>query len=304
MSFRTRAGYLLRGGLIGAAEAVPGISGGTVALVTGVYDVVIGSAGHLVSGVRALLTDRARARAEFRAVRWDVLVPLLLGMAPVLVVALLLLAPAIERYPVVMRSLLLGMVAAAVSVPVMMVGRWRVRDLLLATGAAAVGFLLAGQIHLTVTPTLPAVFVGAAVAVCALVLPGVSGSYILLTFGMYESTAQAIRELDFVYIGVFGLGMVVGLALFVKGLQWLLKHHRRVTMAAATGLIAGALRGVWPWQTDDRGLLAPSGDVALTVSLFLLGAATVLTILMIERRAARRAKPPVSPEPSVVSPAA
>src|SRR5690606_34273043 len=175
--------------------------------------------------------------------------------------------------------LFLGMVAASLVVPISLVGgRWRARDYLLAATGAVVAFVVTGAPQLTANHSTPMVFVAAAVAVCALVLPGVSGSYILLTFGMYESTAQAIRELDFVYIGVFGLGMVVGLALFVKGLQWLLKHHRRVTMAAATGLIAGALRGVWPWQTDDRGLLAPSGDVALTVSLFLLGAATVLTI--------------------------
>jgi len=288
MSFRTRAGYLLRGGLIGAAEAVPGISGGTVALVTGVYDVVIGSAGHLVSGVRALLTDRSRARAEFRAVRWDVLVPLLLGMAPVLVVALLLLAPAIERYPVVMRSLLLGMVAAAVSVPVMMVGRWRVRDLLLATGAAAVGFLLAGQIHLTVTPTLPAVFVGAAVAVCALVLPGVSGSFLLLAAGLYTPTRDAVRQLDLAYIGVFLLGAACGLSLFVKVLQWLLTRHRHVTLVLMTGLVVGALRALWPWQTDQAGLLAPvPGEIGVAVALCLLGAAVVAGIVLIERRVRR-----------------
>lgn len=298
MSVRTRVGYLLRGGLIGAAEAVPGISGGTIALVTGVYEIIISSAGHLVSGVRALVTDRSQARAEFRAVRWDVLVPLLLGMVPVLMVALLLLAPAIERHPVVMRALLLGMVAAAVSVPVSMVGRWRVREVLVAGLAAVAAFVITGEIQFTVEPTLPVVFIVAAIAVCALVLPGISGSFLLLAAGLYSPTRDALRHLDLAYIGVFILGAVCGLSLFVKVLQWLLAHHRRVTLAVMTGAIVGALRALWPWQGEDAQLLAPvAGELVVAVLLCLLGAAVVTGLVLIERRLQR-----VTSAPAVATP--
>jgi putative membrane protein len=298
MSTRTRAAHVIRGGLIGAAEAVPGISGGTVALVVGVYESLIHSAGHLISGLKALLTDRARAREEFRQVSWGVVLPVLLGMAPALVIALRVLGPALERYPVQMRGLFLGMVAASLVVPIAMVGsRWRLKDYLVAIAGAVVAFAVTGLPQLGESQSKPVVFVAAAVAICALVMPGVSGSFILLTFGVYEPTAQAVRDLDLAYIAVFGLGAVVGLALFVKGLQWLLEHHRRVTMVAATGLIAGALRGVWPWQTEDRGLLAPEGHVLVTVLLFLAGGATVLGIFLVEQRRKRR----TPPEPELLS---
>lgn len=289
---RNQVAHVLRGGLIGAAEAVPGVSGGTVALVTGVYETVIGSAGNLVSGARALVTDRARARAEFRAVRWDVLVPLLLGMLPTLVVALLLLGPAIERYPVQLRALFLGMVAAALVVPVRMLGlRWRPREVALAVLAAVAAFLVTGELQLSLEPSLPVVFLAAAVAVCALVLPGVSGAFLLLVFGLYVPTSDAVRELDLAYIATFGLGALAGLALVVKGLQWLLSHRRRATLAAMTGLILGSLRALWPWQDEDHALLAPEQPVLAVVGLTLLGAAVVLAVVLLERRAQRPGEP-------------
>lgn len=292
MSTRTRAANVLRGSLIGAAEAVPGISGGTVALVTGVYETIIGSAGHLVTGLRSLVTDRARARAELRQVRWDVLVPLLLGMAPTLVVALLLLGPAIEEHPVPLRALFFGMVVAALLVPVRMLGvRWRLREVLLAAAGAVAAYLFTGQLQLSVEPSLPVVFLAAAVAVCALVLPGVSGAFLLLAFGLYVPTSEAVRDLDLAYIGTFGLGAVVGLSLVVKGLQWLLVHRRRVTLAVMTGLIVGALRAMWPWQTEDHALVAPDSPVLPVAGLALLGAAVVAGVILLEHRFGDRHHP-------------
>jgi putative membrane protein len=233
-------------------------------------------------------------------VRWDVLVPLLLGMAPTLVVALLLLGPAIERYPVQMRALFFGMVAAALIVPVRMLGaRWRVHELLLAGLAAVAAYLFTGELQLSVEPVLPAVFVAAAVAVCALVLPGVSGAFLLLAFGLYVPTSDAVRELDLAYIGTFALGAAVGLSLIVKGLQALLTHRRRATLAAMTGLILGALRALWPWQTEEEhDLLAPvAGEVGPVVGLFLLGVAVVLGVLLLEYRMRHTHQPTPVGEP-------
>src|SRR5690606_5963802 len=296
MSTRTRAAHVVRGGLIGAAEAVPGISGGTVALVVGVYEALIISAGHVVSGVKALLTDRARAREEFRQGRWGVVLPVLLGMAPALLLALRVIGPAMERYPVQMRGLFLGMITASLVVPISLTGsRWRVKDYLVAAAGAVAAFLITGAPQLADTESKLVVFLAAAVASCALVMQGVSGSFILLTIGVYEPTAQAVRDFDLAYIGVFALGATVGLALFVKGLQWLLEHRHRLTMVAATGLIAGALRGVWPWQTDDRRLLVPDAHDSVSVSLFLIGAARVLGIFFLERRLKKR-QTPLEPE--------
>jgi putative membrane protein len=215
-----------------------------------------------------------------------VVVPVLLGMAPALVIALLLLAPLIEEYPVQMRALFFGMVAAALVVPIRMVGaRWRIRDVLYAAAAALAAFLLTGQLQLSIDePNLAVVFVAAAIAICALVLPGVSGAFLLLAFGLYGPTREAVRNLDFAYIGVFALGAVCGLSVFVKGLQWLLEHRRRVTLVVMTGLIVGALRAMWPWQTEDDELLAPDDRLPAVVLLVALGAAIVLGVVLFERR--------------------
>lgn len=286
----SRVAHVGRGALIGAAEAVPGVSGGTVALVTGVYEAIITSAGHLVSAGRLAFTDRVRARAELRQVRWDVLLPLALGMLPALVVALLLLGPAVEDHPVPTRALFLGLVAAALLAPVSMLGtRWRVTEIVVAVLAAVAAFVLTGLPERELEPTLPVVFLAAAVAVCALVLPGVSGSFLLLAIGLYVPTSDAVRDLNLAYIGVFVLGAATGLAVVVKGLQWLLEHRHRVTLAAMTGLIVGAMRALWPWQTEDRQLQAPDGQVPLAIGLFLLGVALVLAVFLVERRAGGRA---------------
>src|SRR5690606_3084311 len=160
---RTRLANVVRGGLIGIAEAIPGVSGGTVALVTGVYETIITSAGHLVSAIRAVVTDRARAREQFRQVRWDVLIPPALGMGPALIVALLIIGPAVEEHPVPMRALFLGMVAAALVVPVSMLGtRWRLREVVAAALGAVAVFLLIGTPVVELEPALPVVFAAAA----------------------------------------------------------------------------------------------------------------------------------------------
>jgi putative membrane protein len=303
MPVRTRIAHVVRGALIGGAEAVPGVSGGTVALVTGVYEAIISSAGHVVSGLRALVTDRSAARAHFAAVRWDVVLPLLLGMAPALLVALRFLGPAIENHPVQTRALFFGMVAASLVVPVAMLGgRWRLREVAVAVLAAVAAFGVTGVPQLAVEPPLVVVFMAAAVAVCALVLPGVSGAFLLLIFGLYEPTSEAVRTWDLGYLAVFVLGMVVGLSLFVKGLQWLLEHRRRVTLAAMTGLIAGALRALWPWQTEDRALLAPEAHLGPAVALVLLGAAVVLVIVFLERRTRRDSGAVAPAGPDAVAP--
>jgi putative membrane protein len=126
----------------------------------------------------------------------------------------------------------------------------------------------------------------AALAVCALALPGVSGSFLLLSIGMYEPTIAAVNNRDLAYLAAFALGAGLGLASFVLMLQWLLSHRPRVTLVVLTGLMAGSLRALWPWQDDDRTLLAPEDDVLAVIGLALAGAAVILVLVWVERRLA------------------
>lgn len=287
----------VRGALIGAAEVVPGVSGGTVALVVGVYTELITSAGHLVSAVRLLLLGRREeARREHAHVQWSVLLPLLAGMAVAVVVGAAVLEPVLEEHPVGSRAVFAGMILASLSVPIQMVRRWGAREVVVAVVAAVAAALLTGLPPGTVSnPPLPVVSVAAALAVCALVLPGVSGSFLLLTLGLYAPTLAAVNDRDLAYLGAFVAGAVVGLSAFVKVLQYLLGHHPSVTLAVMTGLMAGSLRALWPWQGPDRELYAPGPDLWPVLGLVLLGAVGLLTLVAAERRLAPAKTPTQHP---------
>lgn len=285
----------LRGGLIGFAEVIPGVSGGTIALVVGVYDTVIGSAAHLVRGVAVAVRDAlgrrgmSRARGHLAQVRWGVLIPLVVGMAAAVVIGARVIAPLVEDHPGPTRAVFAGLILASLVVPIRMVGRWSPGLLAAAAFAAAAAFVLTGlPAAAAFEPPLWLVALAAAVAVCALVLPGMSGSFLLLAIGLYAPTLAAVNDRDLVYLGIFALGAVVGLALFVPVLQRLLERRRAITLAIMTGLMVGSLRALWPWQTDDGALQAPGDDLLTMVGLMLAGAAVVVSLLVVESRLVRR----------------
>ncbi|MFJ6654334.1 DUF368 domain-containing protein [Microbacterium sp. NPDC091313] len=289
------AADLARGLAIGAVEVVPGVSGGTVALIVGVYATLIEAASRVVRAI-AGLTDVARGRgwtrsaAHVRAVPWRIVLPVLAGMVVAVLLGARLLAPLIAEFPVQTRAVFCGLIAASVLIPARMLGgRWSWRLLALALAAAAAAFGLTGLPARTVeNPPLAVVTLAAAVAICALVLPGVSGAFLLLVFGLYESTLVAVNERDVPYLLAFAIGAVVGLAVFVNVLRMLLARFETVMLALMSGLMAGSLRALWPWQSEDGVATAPVGDVAGPVLLALAGAALVLIVLAVQSATARR----------------
>ncbi len=299
---------LVRGFLIGMAELVPGVSGGTVALVTGVYEQLIESASHVLRAGRCLLTGPERlrsARAELRRTDWLLVGPVLVGM----VAAVLTVAGVMESFvtgrPELARGLFLGLVCVSVLVPLRMLpGAHRppLVDVAVVLTAAVVAFVLVGLAGggTSADPAPYVVLAAAAVAICALVVPGVSGSFFLLAVGLYSTTLDAVHERDLGYLAVFALGAAVGLGSFVQVLNHLLDRHRRTTLLAMAGLMIGSLRALWPWQTQPGGgdgeahgpgsLLAPYDPVAGPVLLALLGAAVVALLIVIEARLERRSE--------------
>jgi putative membrane protein len=120
------------------------------------------------------------------------------------------------------------------------------------------------------------------------VLPGISGSFILLTIGMYSTTISAVNERNLQYLIIFALGALVGLASFVSFLKWLLKEKSRTTLVILAGLMVGSLRALWPWQTEDRDLLAPNSLEIVSISLFVVGVLIVWVLLKIENKIGER----------------
>ncbi|MGM1017110.1 MAG: DUF368 domain-containing protein [Actinomycetota bacterium] len=287
----------IRGALIGIAEIIPGVSGGTIALIVGVYRALIESAGHLVRGIVTLVVDGVRRRGQDRSrehfshVQWAVILPLLVGMFAAVFLGAMLLAPLIEAHSEIARALFAGLIVTSLIVPIRMVGgRWRPIEWVGTIIAAVAAFSLAGiPTADPANPPLLLVAIAAAVAVCALVLPGVSGSFLLLVVGMYQPTLQAVNDRDLIYLGTFVVGAIIGLGLFVSGLQWLLENRRRITLAVMTGLMVGSLRALWPWQSESGAAQAPgTGDVPAAVVAFAIGVLIVAVLLLVESMLVKR----------------
>lgn len=290
---RTRQSLVdvVRGALIGIVEIIPGVSGGTVALIVGLYETLIESAGHVVRGVLKLLTDLPRGRGaeaglqELRSARWSVLVPVGIGMVTAVILGARAIAPLLEEHPVLTRAFFAGLIIVSLVVPIRMVGgRWSGIEIGFAAVAAVVAFALTSLPPSRVDdPSLWVVVGAAAIAICALVLPGLSGSFLLLAMGLYAPTLDAVNDRDLAYLGAFMVGAILGLGSFVEVLRYLLRTHRRLTLAAMTGVMVGALRALWPWQDDDGALLGASGSWAPVVVAFLVGAVLVGALLLLEK---------------------
>ena len=167
-------------------------------------------------------------------------------------------------------------------------GNWKLRD-----GAALVLAAVGAFWLLSIKPTEIEVstftIIGsAAIAVSALLLPGLSGSFLLLIMGMYHPTLQAVAERDFGYVGLFFIGAVLGMVVIVKGLQWLLKHHHRGTMVALVGLMIGALRTLWPWQSESNELLLPDTNWPFMLGLAVIGIVLVSITLYADYKVSQR----------------
>jgi putative membrane protein len=287
---------LLRGALMGVAEVIPGVSGGTVALIVGVYQRLLAAISQAVLAARHLVglaegpASPRRAAHTLRSLPWSLLLPVAAGMATAVVLGARFIEPLLEEHPVRMRALFFGLVLAGTFVPAHMVvrtrpGRWRLRDLVPAALAALTLFWLTGLPPGSIEqPGALLIMLSAAFAICALTLPGVSGSFLLLSIGMYEPTIRAVNERDLGYIALFAFGAVIGLGSFVTLLTWLLVHRSRITLVVITGLMVGSLRALWPWQSADRELLLPGADLPAVALLALTGVALVAALLVIERR--------------------
>lgn len=287
---------------MGAADIVPGVSGGTVALVVGIYERLIA---NVHTGARAL-GELARGRPRraldrLGEIEWGFILPLLAGIA----VAVLGLAAVLERalaeQPVRMGGLFFGLVAGAA------VGSLRlIRDPRpgpqLATGlaVAVATFLLLGlrssteaEGAATAVAPLWAYPLGGAVAICAMILPGISGSFILLLLGLYEDVLGAVNQRDVLALGVFLAGAVVGLAAFSTLLKAALDRAHDLVLAAMIGLMVGSLRVLWPWPggTATTELAPPRGDVLVPVLLAVAGFALVVVVTLVGERAGREPVP-------------
>ena len=249
---------------MGAADTVPGVSGGTVALILGHYTRLVTAISRVDSTLLGLIRGgRWRHAARYLDVRF--LAALLVGVLTGVVTLAGVMHHALEHYRPMTMAVFLGLMAASVWVVKDNVGRWSGSRwvALVVGGAVAVGVsrLPTGAVD----PSPGYVFVAASVAICAMILPGISGAFVLLLFGVYKSVTGTIKEVArgnvdaaaAVRLVAFGGGCLFGLLAFTKLLKWLLANHRDVTMATLVGLMVGSVAKLWPLQrviVDGQGV--------------------------------------------------
>ena len=284
-------GVYFKGMAMGAADIVPGVSGGTIALIAGIYERLINALGSIGpslwrvfrqdGGIKGLL-------AVWRQVDATFLLCLLLGIATSFVTLAGIIKHLLDNEPLLIWSFFFGLVVATVFILLSEIKRWNMgRAVLFVIGIAA-AVIISSLPLLTTTPSLPYLFFAGAIAICAMILPGISGSFILLLMGAYDTVLEAVHTHNFTIILTVMAGMATGLLLFTRALKWLLSHYYQATLALLTGFIAGSLVKVWPWKTDALGTLDseavtnvmpwqyPTGPQWLTtIGLMLLGAVLV-----------------------------
>ncbi len=277
---REIAYHYLRGLLMGGADIIPGVSGGTVALIVGIYERLIASTKEAFAAVISLMkVDLDGFRSHLEAVDWTLVVPVLTGIVTALLLGAAILPGLLEQYPVEMRAAFFGLIVGSLYIPWHRMGTLGWTNAAIALAATVAAFVLVGLPTADPSnPNLLAVFFMASIAICAMILPGVSGAFLLLVFGIYEPTLDAVHDRDLLYIGTFVAGAAVGIGSFSGLLNWLLEHYHDLTMSVLIGLMAGSLRALWPWITVDRELLLPRVEepIALPVSLMVGGVILVL----------------------------
>jgi len=279
----------LRGVLIGIAEVIPGVSGGTLALITGIYSRLLNNIDLLFKSLRNISHPKIMAR-NLITLEWKFLIPVFIGMAIALITTASFMEGLLESNPIELRAVFAGLVSAGIYIPYKMSVKvngdnWALRDYLLAFIAALAAFFLTGLPQGEVSNPGPIlIFFSAAIAICALVLPGISGSFLLLTIGMYSATIGALNDRDLQYLLIFALGALLGLASFVSLLKYLLNQRARPTLVLLAGLMLGSLRALWPWQGEDRELVSPYSSELTALLLFLTGAIIVAFLVKVEER--------------------
>lgn len=294
---RSLLGYLAvtaRGICMGAADVVPGVSGGTMAFILGIYEELIEAIRSFnLKFIKILLSSRFKQAMDL--VSWRFLGALVLGILIAVFSLARVLAWLLENEPVLIWSFFFGLVLASVLIVGRSLERWNLPAVLWTSLGTLGAYFLVGMVPVQ-TPEAPwFVFLSGAVAICAMILPGISGSFILVLLGKYHYVLAAVNERNVFVLAVFIAGTVFGITSFVRLLSWLLRRHHDLTISLLTGLMLGSLRKVWPWKRtldtilDGRGGTVPvsqvnmlppqwSGEVTAALILALTGFLVVLSL--------------------------
>jgi len=259
---RTLSDYLLlsgKGAMMGAADAVPGVSGGTVAFMTGIYEELIGSLRRCGPEALAVLYKDG-IKSAWAYINGSFLLALVTGILVSIASFAQGVLYLLETYPELLWSFFFGLILASAWLVVQHIERWQGNALTAFVTGTVLAYLITSISPAAIEPTPLIVFLSGMVAICAMILPGISGSFILLLLGMYTPILTAVIEVDMGVLLIFVTGCVIGLLSFSRLLNWMFAEFRVTTLALLGGFMLGSLNKVWPWKYTTTYRINRHGD--------------------------------------------
>ncbi|WP_370476826.1 DUF368 domain-containing protein [Tamlana flava] len=293
----------IKGLAMGAADAVPGVSGGTIAFISGIYEELITT----ISKVNASLFKtlfKEGIKPFWKQLNGNFIVALLLGIVISFVSFMRLAKYLLEDHPILIWSFFFGLIIASIYFVGKQITKWNLATIISLLAGAAIAFYISKLPTMATNDNPWFLFFAGAIAICAMILPGISGSFILIILGAYQTLSNAIHDLDIKKLLIFIIGAVIGLVSFSHVLKWLFKHFHNITLAVLTGFIFGSLNRVWPWKntltwhTNSKGIKTPLLQESISPFAFegnnqlLFGTALMvlgfLTIFILERLGSKK----------------
>ncbi len=238
---------ILKGIAMGAADVVPGVSGGTIAFISGIYEELIGSLNNINLGTIKSLKSEGVA-ATWSKINGNFLTALFLGVLLSILTLSKLVAYLLEEKPILVWAFFFGLVLASILFVIKKINQWKLGEFL----GLIIGTFFAYQLTklgaLGNSESMFYLFISGTIAICAMILPGISGAFILVILGSYNTVLEAINDKSILKLMVFMAGAIVGILSFSKLLKWLFNTYKSITLAVLTGFMVGALAKIWPWK--------------------------------------------------------
>lgn len=249
----------LKGMAMGAADVVPGVSGGTIALIAGIYEKLLDSISAIdVEAFRLLISGQIKAL--WSKVNGSFLLALILGIFTSILTLANLIIYLLQTYPIPVWSFFCGLILISALLILRDVKRWSVLAIIALPVGVGIAYWISGLPPGTSGNNLLIIFGSGMIAICAMILPGISGSFLLLVMGKYEYILNALLERDILTLSVFILGCIIGILASSRAISWLLKHHHAITIALLSGFMLGSINKLWPWKKVLSYRLSSSGE--------------------------------------------
>lgn len=245
---------------MGIADVIPGISGGTIAFMLEIYEDLIKSIRSFdLQFVKLLL--RGKFKEASAAVAWRFLCAVVFGIACAILIFSRVVTWLMEHHPVLLNAFFFGLILATVPIVAQAMKKWDASKII-ALVLSSIGTFYFVQLVPVQTPeTWWFIFLSGALAICAMILPGISGAFLLLLLGKYQFILNALHEREIGIILIFVSGIVVGILSFVRVLEWLFRSYHDMTIAILTGFVIGSLNKIWPWKQVLQSITTDSGKV-------------------------------------------